>query len=318
MNFGHFIEEGIISPSADPAISIALLAYAAGDAVGAEYEFLAKPYIVQLDRLGAKPNWPFGGISDDTALTILTIQAFGEYSKDKKKNLEELFLTRLRESVPRLRGLGPTTRSVLGLPVGEKETHEVGKSNGALMRTALLGMAWPGNFFEAQRRTVLELAQATHKDPSSGQVAVIGAELFGSSLGSACAFTLYEIVERSIQQIPNCSAEIKRAFESPGEWEPPIAGISNNAIETLQAVCYVAASVSTCFDAYQLACLLGGDTDTVAALSAALVTLRYPHSANLLAIPWLKDVKWDEIPDLKGCAEILSKEHPAQMDTVRL
>ena len=50
MNFGHFIDEGIISPSADLAISIALLAYAAGDAVGAEYEFLTKPYVVQLDR----------------------------------------------------------------------------------------------------------------------------------------------------------------------------------------------------------------------------------------------------------------------------
>jgi ADP-ribosylglycohydrolase len=57
-----------------------------------------------------------------------------------------------------------------------------------------------------------------------------------------------------------------------------------------------------------LACSLGGDTDTVAALSGALFAARWPERADFYSIPWLKDVAWHEVEaDLLYCAEMLVK-----------
>ena len=59
--------------------------------------------------------------------------------------------------------------------------------------------------------------------------------------------------------------------------------------------------------AYLLACELGGDTDTVAALSAALVAASLRQDSGLYEIPWLMDVNWSEIPQMKVASELLIK-----------
>jgi ADP-ribosylglycohydrolase len=41
--------------------------------------------------------------------------------------------------------------------------------------------------------------------------------------------------------------------------------------------------------------LLGGDTDTVAALSGSLFAARNPDSADFFDIPWLTKIDWNEI-----------------------
>jgi ADP-ribosylglycohydrolase len=78
----------------------------------------------------------------------------------------------------------------------------------------------------------------------------------------------------------------------------------------LQAVVWVVTRVNNCAEAFALACSLGGDTDTVAALSGALFAARFPTKAEFYSIPWIKDVAWAEVEeDLMICADMLEKRY---------
>jgi len=231
-----------------PTIATPLLAYAAGDAFGVFYEFLEVPEKNVPQELKGKDGWPFGGVSDDTLLSVLTINSL---KKSSPVEAAEEFLTQLRIAVPRLRGLGPTTRTALGLEVKPGERGVIGETNGAIMRTALCGLYLDEN-----------------RD------------------------------------------EWIKAFPDYADWTPPASGISLDPLETLQAVVWVVTRVNNCAEAFALACSLGGDTDTVAALSGALFATRFPDKAEFYSIPWIKDVAWAEVEaDLMICADLLEKRN---------
>jgi ADP-ribosylglycohydrolase len=257
-----------------PKAAIPLLAYAAGDAFGVYYEFLEQTPKEIPQILLPKDGWPFGGVSDDTLLSILTIKSL---SKETPTEAATFFLEQLRQAVPRLRGLGPTTRTALGLEVKDGERGVIGETNGAIMRTALCGL-----YIEENRdEWIKALVEVTHNSPKAVECAQIAAGLFAG------------------KDLPDYS-----------DWSPPISGISLDPLETLQAVVWVVKRAIDVADAFSLACSLGGDTDTVAALAGALFAARWPEKADFYSIPWLNDVKWDEIDtDLRECAEILEQVH---------
>ena len=257
-----------------PKAAIPLLAYAAGDAFGVYYEFLEQTPTDIPQVLLPKDGWPFGGVSDDTLLSILTIKSL---SKKTPTEAATYFLEQLRDAVPRLRGLGPTTRTALGLEVKDGERGVIGETNGAIMRTALCGLYLQENRDE----WIKALVEVTHKSPKAVECAQIAAGLFAG------------------ENLPDYS-----------DWSPPIGGISLDPLETLQAVVWVVQHAENCAEAFALACTLGGDTDTVAALAGALFAARWPEKADFYSIPWLNDVKWDEIDtDLRDCAEMLEQVH---------
>ena len=253
--------------------SIPLLAYAAGDAFGVYYEFLEKSPKEVPQMMLEKVGWPFGGVSDDTFLSLLTISSL---RKETPEQAASFFLEELRKAIPRLRGLGPTTRTALGLEVRDDERGVIGETNGAIMRTALCGL-----FIEENRdEWIRALVEVTHKSPKAIDCAQIAAGLFAG------------------EEFPNYS-----------DWVPPASGISLDPLETLQAVVWVVQRSSNCADAFTLACSLGGDTDTVAALSGALFAARWPEKADFHSIPWIHDVAWREIEhDLRICADMLEKK----------
>jgi len=190
-----------------PPIAIPLLAYAAGDAFGVFYEFLDVPEKNIPQELKGKDGWPFGGVSDDTLLSVLTINSL---KKSSPAEAAEEFLSQL-------------------------------------------------------------------KSPKAIECAQIAAGLFAG------------------EEFPDYSG-----------WTPPASGISLDPLETLQAVVWVVKRAENCADAFALACSLGGDTDTVAALSGALFAARWPEKANFYSIPWIHDVAWDEVEDdLMNCADML-------------
>jgi ADP-ribosylglycohydrolase len=257
-----------------PKAAIPLLAYAAGDAFGVYYEFLEQTPKEIPQVLLPKDGWPFGGVSDDTLLSILTIKSL---TKKTPAEASEFFLEQLREAVPRLRGLGPTTRTALGLEVKEGERGVIGETNGAIMRTALCGLY----IRENRDEWIKALVEVTHKSPKAIECAQIAAGLFAG------------------EDLPDFS-----------KWSAPIGGISLDPLETLQAVVWVVDRANDVADAFSLACSLGGDTDTVAALAGALFAARWPEKADFYSIPWLNDVKWDEIEkELRECAEMLEQIH---------
>lgn len=257
-----------------PSRAIPLLAYAAGDAFGVFYEFLDVPEKNVPQELKGKDGWPFGGVSDDTLLSVLTINSL---KKSSPTEAADEFLSQLRIAVPRLRGLGPTTRTALGLEVKPGERGVIGETNGAIMRTALCGLYLAENRDE----WIKALVEVTHKSPKAIQCAQIAAGLFAG------------------EEFPDYS-----------DWTPPASGISLDPLETLQAVVWVVKRATNCADAFALACSLGGDTDTVAALSGALFAARWPEKADFYSIPWIKDVAWDEVEDdLINCADMLVRRN---------
>jgi len=257
-----------------PKAAVPLLAYAAGDAFGVYYEFLDETPKEIPQVLLSKEGWPFGGVSDDTLLSILTIKSL---SKETPDEAAAFFLAELRAAIPRLRGLGPTTRTALGLEVKVGERGVIGDTNGAIMRTALCGLFIKDNRDE----WIKALVEITHKSSKAIECAQIAAGLFAG------------------EEFPDYS-----------NWIPPTSGISLDPLETLQAVVWVVKRAENCAEAFALACSLGGDTDTVAALAGALFAARWPEKADFYSITWLDDVKWDEIENnLQECTQMLEQVH---------
>lgn len=242
-----------------------LRAYAAGDAFGAYYENLP-PQSEIPHQMMRKEGWPFGGISDDTELTLLTIESI------ERDNFLEL----LHAAVPRLRGLGPTTRHALGLPVKEAEVAQIGHTNGAMMRTALLGLYFQGS--PEQDPWITRSVKDTHQGHDALEVSLAMANYFAGA------------------ELPSLSFETRPVSIDPQE--------------THDAVVYIVSKAQSIGDVYISACSLGGDTDTVAALSAALYLTRHEDEiSDFQNLPWLNDVYWAEFEvRLLNAARILSHE----------
>jgi ADP-ribosyl-[dinitrogen reductase] hydrolase len=283
------------------SISTAVLAYAAGDAFGVAYEFLPEPVPVYVNAIGPRAEWPYGGVSDDTLLSLLTIAAA---TVDDPAGSARVFLDELRRSIPRLRGLGPTTRSALGLPVAPHEAALVGGTNGAMMRTALLGLAFHPDDDVRRRSLVRAMAEATHPDPTSSACAVAASQLFAVAASGVAADDIALVLraEADAVRVPGAAVDALRRLD---EWSPDASGVSLDPVDTLLAVATVATAAQTCLQAYRLACEMGGDTDTVSALAAALVAARSPQTCGLFAITWIDDVDWAEIPQASQAMDTL-------------
>ena len=274
------------------SITTAVLAYAAGDAFGVAYEFLPEPVPVDLTSIGSRAGWPHGGVSDDTLLSLLTIAAA---TVDDPEGSALSFLRELRRSVPRLRGLGPTTRSALGLPVAPEEAGLVGGTNGGMMRTALLGLAFDPRDDVRRRALIRAMAEATHPDATATACAVAASKLFAVAASDHDADDLALVLQAEVDavHVPGGDADALRRLD---EWSPAASGVSLSPVDTLLAVVSVATRAHTCLEAYRIACEMGGDTDTVSALAAALVAAQSPQTCGLFDITWIDDVTWAEIP----------------------
>jgi ADP-ribosylglycohydrolase len=260
-------------------------AYAAGDAFGVAHEFVDDPVKNVENVLLAKDGWPYGGVSDDTMLTLLTVLTLSQNSPDEAA---AKFIAELRLAVPHLRGLGPTTKAALGLEVNAHEKHLVGMTNGAIMRCALVGMAFPLIKSSDRDAWVKSLALATHVDSRAISCAQIAASLFADAIENGDKYSIDSLVSNELST-----------------WTPTGAPISLDPIQTLSAVIYVVKNSQTTAEAFVHACELGGDTDTVAALSGALLTARKSEVSEFESIPWLADIAWHEIPTMKSAIDIV-------------
>lgn len=277
----------------DFAIATAVLAYATGDAFGVSYEFepLVKAPIPK--KMLGKSDWPAGGVSDDTALSLMTISCLDSPSPSYAA---ETFKVRLRASAKSLRGLGPTTRHALGIFVEEREVGIIGITNGGMMRSALLSLAFPGLENRHRQTWVRELCAATHFKTEAITAALLMAEIFASTLEMPDwnVDTALKLARTNVQDIPD---EISTQLDRATEFQTSPNGVSLNPIETLLAVIKIVRDSSDVWQAYEGAIVAGGDTDTLAALSSALVALRNPNS--FYSLPFIEDVNWNEIADVK-------------------
>jgi sugar/nucleoside kinase (ribokinase family)/ADP-ribosylglycohydrolase len=275
-------------------IATAFFAYAAGDAFGVQYEF--KDDYRVTSSLSEIVDWPLGGVSDDTLLSLLSIKALGSPTP---AGAGTRFIELLKENLPVLRGLGPTTRAAVGLPVKESERHFIGNSNGAMMRTALLGMAFLAEDNVNRREWISEIALATHSHEGAIATSLIASKLFSQALHDPTI---------DLQKVADIEATEIGFFEFETTNFDETTQVTLDPLHTLKAVIAIAATSTTVEQAYISACERGGDTDTVSALAGALVSLRFPTSHGFFSIPWISQVQWSEITDAGKALEVIYRK----------
>lgn len=266
----------------------ALLASAAGDALGVPYEYGVRPLVGAPQMLGGG----LGGIapgqwSDDTemACAIALVAAAGgdlpcEQALDQ---VAGQFLRWYADGPP---DIGNQTRAVLSrtsrghgaaarMRAVARELHErTGHTagNGSLMRTAPVALAHlddPQAIAEAARA----ISGLTHHDPVAGDACVLWC------LAIDLAVRTGRLDLRA--GLPHVDAAYWATLLDEAEREQPPHFSRNNGwvVAALQAAWSALTSTTTLRDALVAAVAGGGDTDTVAAITGALAGAAYGGSA---------------------------------------
>ena len=238
----------------------------------------------------------YGMISDDTEHSLMLAQALLECPADPTA-FQRALARRLRWWLMGLpAGVGfATLRAILKLWVGIPPSHSgvMSAGNGPAMRTALLGVYFADNA-ERRRQFVAASARITHRDPRAELAALAVAET------SAWMAEQRDDVDALLQSLTNLSELVEWAAilakVGPGlSRGQPTAnftfemgmerGVSGYAFQSVPVAIYAALRHRNDFEAAltgAIAC--GGDTDTVGAITGALVGARVGVAG--IPAPW--------------------------------
>jgi ADP-ribosylglycohydrolase len=254
-------------------IAAAMRAFVAGDALGVPWE-CRTPENVDRGRmfdLPAARGWPQGATSDDTGQMLLVSRLLVDTSG---RPTAEEFTRWLAEAASGIRGIGPTTRRALARFAETGELAEPsadpreGATNGAAMRMTPAGWIVPAADPDRRRALVRELARGTHPSPLAIGAACIAAAMASWALESEAAILPAAVAEAEWLGRPEFD-DVRRAAD--GTWTPPPAGVTLDAAETIAAVTHVIHHSTDLAEALPYAVTLGGDTDTVAAITGGIL-----------------------------------------------
>lgn len=278
-----------------------LLGLALGDALGAPVEAAppeeARRYVALLLEAEPPPEGPrgsgFGQVTDDTQLARELLLSIAE-----RGGLDPAaFAERLRALVSsgRLVGGGPATVAAARRLASGRPWHEAGApapyaGNGAAMRAGPLGLLY-GADPTRLIRAVVDQARVTHRDSRStaGAVAVAGAVAIASRRDPVDPVEFLEEIAAWMEPVDAGFAGTVREL---GSWSTlPLdraglalteRGLEPAAVEGWHGVSsYVVSSVcwslyaflqapERYWDAVRVAIRVGGDTDTMAAMTGAI------------------------------------------------
>jgi ADP-ribosyl-[dinitrogen reductase] hydrolase len=274
-------------------IRAGILAYAAGDALGVPWEGKTPDEVhwEALEELPARGDWPRGTTSDDTDQLLLVAR----YLAETKGQVDEReFLIRLAKALPRMRGVGPTTTAAVRRFIETGETHATeGSSIGAAMRALPFGWATPVGATEQRRELTVRLSRATHGAPA----AIISACVVATMAAWAIEQHPIEAVVAAGLREADDLAELYAlgpATLQPlrqaayGDWGPYKPEAPLDAVATVASILYVLREATSVAAAVKRAVVLGGDTDTAAAIVGGIVGCQLVDIDS--AIPWLPRV----------------------------
>jgi ADP-ribosylglycohydrolase len=294
----------------DQAVPIAariragLLTFAAGDALGLPWEGRPPGEIdpEQISALPARDGWPRGATSDDTAQLLLIAE---HLTANGGQVSEQEFLADLARALPAMRGTGPTTRAAVARYQRTGETRAAsGDTNGALMRILPAGWAIPATYADRRREVVTRLTRVTHGAPVAAAaacaVAAVGSyALEGCTAADLIAVALDEFREVAGQDEVAAVWNQNLQAAANGTWRPGAAGVTLDAGETLAAIVHVLAACGEDVEgAMRYAVGLGGDTDTVAAITGGVLGCRTPE----VKVGWLDRVMAPDAAELDRLA----------------
>ena len=278
-------------------IKDAVWGFAVGDALGVPYEFSTRHMMIEnpaTDMIGfGTYNQPPGTWSDDTSMLLCVLENI--ITRGSTKNLAILFLKWYQEGNMTAHGelfdIGITTRTALeNLIRGEKPSKsglddEMSAGNGSLMRSL------PYAFVENLPKSILKMVfenKITHRNYLSSiccmyYVKMMRAILDGSNkLDAANKASSYIRFGWRItdEEEDDDLLETKKKFKrllSKDFYELPETAIQSTGyvISSLEASVWCFLNTNNYKEAVLKAVNLGGDTDTIAALTGGLAGLYY-------------------------------------------
>ncbi|KAA6435954.1 ADP-ribosylglycohydrolase family protein [Agrococcus sediminis] len=268
----------------------AVLGAAAGDALGAPYEFNAAVLPPMPITVRAGGGWELGEWTDDTAMAMPILRALAEgRSLDDEATLDLV----VRDWAGWRNGakdVGIQIGAVLdALPVRTAESarataeavhHTRGRSggNGSLMRTGPVALGYLGDAAGAAR-AARAISDLTHFDVDAGDASVIW------TLAILHAIETGELdLDAGIGGIPAERQQRWRGLAAEAEGRMPWELSANNGwvVGAFQAAWSAITHADTLAATLELAVRCGNDTDTVAAIAGSLAGAVYGASA----LPW--------------------------------
>lgn len=260
----------------------ALVGSAVGDALGARFEFgnpgeyraeFPEPVLGGVgEMLGGGPfEWAPGEFTDDTQMAIALADSLLACDGFDADDVWLRFRTWARTAAD----VGNLTRSGLGreswkgaATAADRASGGLSAANGALMRVTGLAVAYA--FGDPAVLTQVARAQAalTHHDPAAGWGAAIGARMVQVGIGGDDPLAALP------ELVAGVPAEVRDRFSGVLDptWEPLAPGaISSGTVWGCLGRAVWALRRSSSFEeAVVTAIDLGGDTDTVAAVTGAI------------------------------------------------
>ncbi|MHB1535832.1 MAG: ADP-ribosylglycohydrolase family protein [Acidimicrobiales bacterium] len=272
----------------------ALVGLAAGDALGAGYEFQASPPGDPAMIGGGPFGWEPGEWTDDTqmALCIAEVAATGDLDPGAVGGrFVDWFASDPAD-------VGSQTRAVLTRAAGPEDLAEAAArhfaahptssaGNGSLMRTAPVALAHLGND-DAIRRSALSVSALTHGDPLAGEacvlwcVAIDRAVRQGRLDGVRDGLALLEgrSRQRWSEWLDRAEDKPYRSFTANGfvvtALQAAHAAITQTPVPEDRPCAHLRAALGA-------AVSIGHDTDTVAAIAGAVLGARWGASALPMA-----------------------------------
>lgn len=273
----------------------ALLASAAGDALGAGYEFSYPAPDAPIDMIGGGPfDWAPGEWTDDTSMTVAVarVTATGaDLTTAAGLDAVAAGFVEWFDSQPK--DIGNQTRAVLSARSGSAaEMTSVAAriagrkgGNGSLMRTAAVGLAYLGDTDAAADACVEAAARVgalTHDDPRARQAC----ELWSFAIRHAVLHGTFDGVHGYLDRTGGETRRFWRPLLDQAETgSPPDFPKNGWVVHALQTAWWAITRAGHRADArhlpaaLELAVRAGGDTDTTAAIAGALLGARWGAAA---------------------------------------
>ncbi|MHC1625621.1 MAG: ADP-ribosylglycohydrolase family protein [Methermicoccaceae archaeon] len=274
-----------------------LLGIATGDALGEPFEGMHPDEVPPVDGLEWKPE-----VTDDTILSMITLESILNCGRVDKQDIVRRMLE------VEINRIGPTTKLSLERYLQDPSyVPSGGTTNGAAMRAPVMGLL----FSEPSKVVMSTITSSLVTHGSS--IAIQGA------CAVACAVWACTMEREPVswgmwgaKRAEEWWIKNMGGYKNPASSSPPMSSLINSSVkadsyenvveifgggietaESVPCVFYLVANVHSFREAVTTAAFHGGDSDTIASITGAIIGARDGVSTN----PWAETVKavlrWD-------------------------
>ncbi|UXY27916.1 ADP-ribosylglycohydrolase family protein [Streptomyces sp. HUAS TT20] len=274
------------SPRIERAIG-AVIGSAVGDALGAPFEFGPEgafsarfPKPGQGGEMCGGGGWDPGEATDDTQMAVLVAESLLECGGLRPPDLFRRFQ---RWAAADPKDIGLQTEAVLGsgdpwdtAAAVHFQSSQRGAGNGALMRAAPSAVHFAGLGTDGTMDAARRISALTHGDRAAWEGTALFHELMRVGLDGGDPL---DAVPEALRQV-HPDHRVRYADVLAPDWHPDLATEFNGAVwPCLGSAVWALRTTSTYEEAIRTAVDLGGDTDTVAAVTGGLAGVVYGINA---------------------------------------